>query len=355
MSFVGVPGETAQFQYIGGGVWQVSSSVPTVAIPPATTTVPTNGFPTSTVASLIMNPLRYNVTLNGLQTFASILAVTKHGNLQLNASALSSGVVPQSLLPGFQGTYDSIGGGSNNVANGGFATVPGGLNNTASGEYGFAAGYNAQATNSGAFVWSDGTGTQTTSITNNSVTMRASGGYRFFSGTNQTAGAELKPNATAWSTLSDRNAKKNFATVNCEAILDKLAQIPLEQWNYKWENDSNTPNIGPMAQDFKAAFYPGRDNCTISTLEFDGVELAAIQGLNQKVEARSQKVEARSQEMEVRSKKLEAENAELAGKVESGKQKAESRMEKLEAENAELRARLERLEHMMSEKSGGGE
>jgi len=32
-----------------------------------------------------------------------------------------------------------------------------------------------------------------------------------------------------------------------------------------------------MAQDFKAAFYPGRDHKSISTLEFDGVELAAIQ------------------------------------------------------------------------------
>jgi len=40
-----------------------------------------------------------------------------------------------------------------------------------------------------------------------------------------------------------------------------------------------------MAQDFKAAFYPGRDNKSITTLEFDGVELAAIKALNQKVEA----------------------------------------------------------------------
>jgi len=39
-----------------------------------------------------------------------------------------------------------------------------------------------------------------------------------------------------------------------------------------------------MAQDFKAAFYPGRDNKCITTLEFDGVELAAIKGLNQKLE-----------------------------------------------------------------------
>jgi hypothetical protein len=65
--------------------------------------------------------------------------------------------------------------------------------------------------------------------------------------------------------------------------LDKLAAIPVQEWNYKWERDDATPNLGPMAQDFKAAFYPGRDDKSITTLEFDGVELAAIQGLNQKL------------------------------------------------------------------------
>jgi len=44
-----------------------------------------------------------------------------------------------------------------------------------------------------------------------------------------------------------------------------------------------------MAQDFKAAFFPGRDDKVITTLEFDGVELAAIQGLNEKVESGKRK------------------------------------------------------------------
>lgn len=152
----------------------------------------------------------------------------------------------------------------------------------ASGQYGFAAGYNAHATNSGAFVWSDGTGTPTTSTNINSVTFRASGGYRLFSGAS--SGVFLAANGTAWATISDKNAKKNFAAVNAEAVLDKLASVPVEQWNYKWESNDATPNIGPMAQDFVAAFYPGRDDKSITTLEFDGVELAAIKGLNEKLE-----------------------------------------------------------------------
>ena len=52
------------------------------------------------------------------------------------------------------------------------------------------------------------------------------------------------------------------------------------------------PHLGPMAQDFKAAFFPGRDDKTISTLEADGVALAAIQGLNRKLEERDARIAA---------------------------------------------------------------
>ena len=107
----------------------------------------------------------------------------------------------------------------------------------------------------------------------------------------------LAAGATSWTTLSDRNAKKDFAPVEYQGVLTKLAQVPIEQWHYKWESGKDTLNIGPMAQDFIHAFYPGRDDKGISTLEFDGVELAAIQGLNQKLEARSEQLESANAEL----------------------------------------------------------
>jgi len=99
-------------------------------------------------------------------------------------------------------------------------------------------------------------------------------------------------NSSAWTTISDRNVKKNIKPVDYQSVLDRLAQIPIQQWNYNWEKDSDVPNIGPMAQDFKHAFYPGRDDKGITTLEFDGVELAAIQALNQKLDRRDAEIEA---------------------------------------------------------------
>jgi hypothetical protein len=80
-----------------------------------------------------------------------------------------------------------------------------------------------------------------------------------------------------------------------------LAALPVTQWHYQWEEAGVTPHIGPMAQDFKAAFYPGSDDKSITTLEYDGVALAAIQGLNQKVEteakAKDAEIEALKQEL----------------------------------------------------------
>jgi hypothetical protein len=67
-------------------------------------------------------------------------------------------------------------------------------------------------------------------------------------------------------------------------VLEKLIAMPKQSWNYKWESDANTPRLVPMAQDFRAAFYPGRDDKSIGALEFKGVELAAIQGLSQNLE-----------------------------------------------------------------------
>ncbi len=59
-----------------------------------------------------------------------------------------------------------------------------------------------------------------------------------------------------------------------------------------------------MAQDFKQAFYPGRNDKTITTLEFDGVALAAIQGLNQKVEEQRAELKAEDAQLQALQQRL---------------------------------------------------
>jgi hypothetical protein len=80
---------------------------------------------------------------------------------------------------------------------------------------------------------------------------------------------------------SDRNLKENFRTVSPSEVLDKVTALPITRWNFK--TDTGTEHIGPMAQDFYAAFSVGPDDKHIATVDADGVALAAIQGLNQKL------------------------------------------------------------------------
>jgi hypothetical protein len=87
---------------------------------------------------------------------------------------------------------------------------------------------------------------------------------------------------------SDRNAKENFAALNPQTVLAKVAALPVTEWNYKTD-DASQKHIGPMAQDFQAAFQLSADDKHISVMDEGGVALAAIQGLHQQLE--EQKVE----------------------------------------------------------------
>ena len=226
---------------------------------------------------------------NSILANANFSAVGGGGQITIGSGA------PFSVIAG--GAYNTIqanaygsviSGGAYNTNTSDYAIIAGGEYNVA-GQYAFAAGDHAQALNNFSFVWGDGSAT-TTSTANNQFMARASGGFVFYTSSGS-AGAQLAADATSWTALSDRNAKKNFQPVDTVALLDKLAAIPIQQWNYKWEKDSDVPNIGPMAQDFIHAFYPGRDDKGISTLEFDGVELAAIQGLNQKLNEKDAEIQ----------------------------------------------------------------
>lgn len=79
---------------------------------------------------------------------------------------------------------------------------------------------------------------------------------------------------------SDVNLKENFNNVDPTAILERLMTIPVSAWNYKTDK---TRHIGPMAQDFKAAFGFGASGKFIEFVDANGVLIAAVQGLYAKV------------------------------------------------------------------------
>ncbi len=101
--------------------------------------------------------------------------------------------------------------------------------------------------------------------------------------------------ATSFNPSSDRGLKENFKPVSPSAVLDKVAALPISEWNFKTE--PATRHLGPMAQDFAAAFGTGSDDKHIATVDADGVALAAIQGLNQKVERQRTELDRRESEI----------------------------------------------------------
>lgn len=87
---------------------------------------------------------------------------------------------------------------------------------------------------------------------------------------------------------SDRNAKEQFKPVDSREVLEKLAHLPITEWQYK--SHGSARHIGPMAQDFWEAFGVGTDDRHITSVDADGVALAAIQGLNKKVEEKDRRI-----------------------------------------------------------------
>jgi hypothetical protein len=103
-------------------------------------------------------------------------------------------------------------------------------------------------------------------------------------------GARLTAGGT-WTNGSSRLFKQGFAAIDVGDVLNKVVSMPITRWTYR--NSSEGAHIGPMAEDFQAAFDLGSDNQHIATVDADGVALAAIQGLNEKLEAENAGLKAR--------------------------------------------------------------
>ncbi|HEX3467368.1 MAG TPA: tail fiber domain-containing protein [Candidatus Elarobacter sp.] len=199
-----------------------------------------------------------------------------------------------------------IDGGFNSNASGTFATIPGGYVNNAAGTYSFAAGARASAPYTGDFVWSDGSDGDAILAGTKAYQFlaRASGGVTFYTNAGSTVGASLAAGSGTWASLSDRNAKTGIVPVDDASVLDKIDALPISRWSYKSER--GVRHVGPMAQDFYAAFKVGEDDRHITSIDEDGVALAGIKALHARVGA------------------LAAENAELRSELATLRTEVES-------------------------------
>ena len=251
-----------------------------------------------------------------------------------------------------------LGGDNNRIGtNSASAVILGGTNNLVADNcpFSLAAGRRSRVNHAGAFVFADSQNASFASVGTNTFNIRAEGGVHLNGDTSQSFGSSTRQMLNLWSdrygigvqsstfycrtdasgsfswfrggehvnsanspgsggvemmrlnsgglrvngtfvSASDRNLKENFRPTDPREVLNKVTALPISSWNYK--DDASSRHLGPMAQDFHAAFGVGPDDRHIATVDADGVALAAIQGLNQKLEETVHRQEARLRQLE---------------------------------------------------------
>jgi len=237
-------------------------------------TLATNNYATSMGRSTLANA--ESATAMGLSTIASGQSSTAMGQ-QTVAGGLASTAMGSATIA--SGDYSTAMG--SNTAASGNSSVAMGNNTTADGNYSVAVGRNVSSGGHvGSFIYGDAfTRATISNSAHNQFMVVASGGITMMTSPTGTTGAVLAPGSGSWAVLSDRDAKTAVQSVDAREVLKKVAALPLNTWQYKAQ-DVKYRHMGPMAQDFYAAFQLGESDKGIDTVDADGVALAAIQGVN---------------------------------------------------------------------------
>ena len=138
----------------------------------------------------------------------------------------------------------------------------------------------------------------------NEFAVRATGSVRFATGIDPVTGVRLNAGVGSWSALSDRNAKTDFAQIDANEILERVATMPIGRWSYKTENPL-IQHIGPSAQDFHATFNLGGDDRYINTIDADGISMAAIQALYRRLREKETEIATQRHLIEALTARLE--------------------------------------------------
>jgi len=95
-----------------------------------------------------------------------------------------------------------------------------------------------------------------------------------------------------------------------QAVLDAVESLSVSTWE---PDGDDGRHVGPMAEEFAEVFELGADDGTIATVDADGVALAALQGVAERLDAKDDRIEERNHRIE----RLEAENEALRERLDA--------------------------------------
>ena len=212
------------------------------------------------------------------------------------------------------------------VRAGGQGSVALGYRTTANNDYSVALGYRASNnTHTGTMAMGDESTTDSVrNQADNEFRIRYNGGIRLrvstaangnTPGAGGNVGCDLTVAVPSWTCASSRTLKENYLTVDGEDVLARIRTLPITTWNMIG-GDRTVRHLGPVAEDFYAAFGLGLGETTIGLGDIDGVNLAAAKALEARTRELRQELDARTaelrQEREARAAETAALRAELA-------------------------------------------
>jgi len=236
----------------------------------------------------------------------------------------------------------TVGGGFSNAARGLDSTVPGGFDNEAEANYSFAAGRGANAVHSGSFVFGDSSATAISS-----------------SGPDEVR-SQMPIYAPSFNTTSARARKTAVEPVDPGAVLSGVESLSVSTWEFERDED-DTRHVGPMAGEFNETFEVGDGDGHISSVDADGVALAAIQGLSDGLDEREDRLDDLAGEFDglddhrQRVERLAAaveRRDEPVARLETETERKNRRIDALERETDALREWVTDLESRAAEVAG---
>jgi Chaperone of endosialidase len=198
------------------------------------------------------------------------------------------------------GINSVICGGTDHNASGQNSFIGGGTNITISGLNSASFGTLVNCIHEDAFVFGDG-GTQTQSVGNNSFTVGARDGVKFFTNNGirnsvtSTSGPYLIAGDTTWRTTSNKDKKENFQDIDGNEVLNKISNMSAQSWNYKGDDPKKQRHYGPYSQEIFEAFGNDGigtigDDISICLSDMDGILWTAVKALTLKVKTLEEEV-----------------------------------------------------------------
>ena len=118
--------------------------------------------------------------------------------------------------------------------------------------------------------------------------------------------------APTFETTSARAAKTDVEPVDPETVLEGVESLSISTWRFVHGDERH---VGPMAEEFQETFELNGSDGSIATVDADGVALAAIQGLVQRLESENEHLEAELAERRETIAELESRLAEVEAEV----------------------------------------